>query len=756
MSNYTQHRRWAPRILAGLAALTIGTTGAVTATAAQAAEQQVTGLQLDWGYSSYAQYGVFGPWAMEAAGDGVSIATVPEAEVAGAVPGASSKDYRIASFADGAGSLDPETGAGTITWPDAGTLTVNPVRMMGGPDLFFSAPILEVAADGTAALSFDVGAGAGASMGGAPSPAQDPVRTTVLTLTDTHIADGELTGTPVFAGQHYRNAEGVQQTQEAGGSWLQSYIDQLPDAVRAFHYMTGTSTLNQQKAPLPFQVIGDLPEGPATGAAPQIELFAADGQTPLGTTTVNPGDEIVVRGSGFDPEANNPGGDGSGLPIPNNQPQGTFVAFGAVGSPWKPSEQAPSENRTQVRANTKWVLLESVIAAMPAPLQATMRAQAIILDPATGTFEGRITAATPSEIPANGQFGVYSYAGGAANATNPAQELFIPVTYSDAPTPGEGGETETPVTGELVWGFKKSWRDYVANVAQGATHHSGHATIDEAGLFHFPLAAGSTYDPATGTGVLKYEGRIRFQSALHEFDIVLQNPHVTITAPSAPGILSAELSTTTTVGDLTVSRVDVARIALTEPTVVSSAIGSVSAVPADPSGPGAAPAGDATYRASWTAQATTILDTIQPTELHDFYAGQAGDPVSFGTSQVETVPGTDPGTDTDPATDPATDPGTGTDPATDPATDPGTSTDPGTGTDPSTGGTGAPKPDTAGSTGDAGTASVEGLARTGADPAQGALLGAAALLLVGGAALALARARSSRAARAAAASIPSE
>ena len=277
-----------------------------TATAAQAADQQVAGLQLDWGYSSYAQYGVFGPWAMEASGDGVSIASVPEAEVVGAVPGASSRDYRIASFADGAGSLDPATGAGTITWPDAGTLTVNPVRMMGGPDLFFSAPILEVAVDGTAALSFEVGAGAGASMGGTPSPAQDPVRTTVLTMTDTHIADGELTGTPVFAGQHYRNAEGVQQTHEAGGSWLQSYVDKLPDAVRAFHYMTGASTLNQQKAPLPFQVIGDLPEGPATGGTPQIELFAADGQTPLGTTTVNPGDEILVRGTGFDPRGEQP------------------------------------------------------------------------------------------------------------------------------------------------------------------------------------------------------------------------------------------------------------------------------------------------------------------------------------------------------------------------------------------------------------------------------------------------------------------
>ena len=75
----------------------------------------------------------------------------------------------------------------------------------------------------------------------------------------------------------------------------------------------------------------------ATPSKPAIEVFLADGVTPVRTTQLHPGDQVVVKGSGFDPNANT---DGLPVPVPPGVPHGTFVTFG----PFEPNCSQASQN----------------------------------------------------------------------------------------------------------------------------------------------------------------------------------------------------------------------------------------------------------------------------------------------------------------------------------------------------------------------------------------------------------------------------
>ncbi len=70
-----------------------------------------------------------------------------------------------------------------------------------------------------------------------------------------------------------------------------------------------------------------------------IDVFLADGTTPAAGARLQAGDEIVVKGTGYDPTANV---GGRGVPIPSNLPQGTYVVFGNFAATWQPSQGAPS------------------------------------------------------------------------------------------------------------------------------------------------------------------------------------------------------------------------------------------------------------------------------------------------------------------------------------------------------------------------------------------------------------------------------
>ncbi|WP_069386184.1 HtaA domain-containing protein [Cellulosimicrobium cellulans] len=173
----------------------------------------------------------------------------------------------------------------------------------------------------------------------------------------------------------------------------------------------------------PVSVRGAEPQEPVW--EPSVTLYAADGVTPLGDDVVRAGDEIVVKGAGFDPEGNV---GGRGVPIPATLPQGTYVVFGKFAEQWRPSEGVTSAARTVL--SQQWALAEPVLDQVPPMFQQTIRDQWAEITP-DGTFEARLTVGTSD---GEGRYGVYTY--GAGGVTNADQELYAPVSLTtDPPEP---------------------------------------------------------------------------------------------------------------------------------------------------------------------------------------------------------------------------------------------------------------------------------------------------------------------------------
>ncbi|MET4225833.1 HtaA domain-containing protein [Oerskovia enterophila] len=193
---------------------------------------------------------------------------------------------------------------------------------------------------------------------------------------------------------------------------------------------------------------------PAPVFEPAIEVFAADGVTPLKSTLVRPGDVIVVKGSGFDPAANV---GGRGAPIPANLPQGTYVVFGSFADEWQPSTGAPPTARKV--GPQAWALAESVLDQVPPAFQGTIRKQWVDIAE-DGSFTATLTLAELEAIE-GGSFGVYTYAAGGVK--NAAQELAFPVSFTNAPAPAP--LTVTPTAPSVTAGAKLSLT--VAGLATG-------------------------------------------------------------------------------------------------------------------------------------------------------------------------------------------------------------------------------------------------------------------------------------------------
>lgn len=161
---------------------------------------------------------------------------------------------------------------------------------------------------------------------------------------------------------------------------------------------------------------------PAPVWTPDFQVFAADGVTPIDSTTpVYNGDEIVIRGSGFDPNANV---GGRGMPIPAHLPQGSYVVLGSFSPDWQPSTGAASAKR---KAGAQgWVLAESVLNQVPSRFQGVIRGQWVSLAD-DGSWTARLTVGEITGGPADGRYGVYSY--GAGGVSNASQELEFLLNY---------------------------------------------------------------------------------------------------------------------------------------------------------------------------------------------------------------------------------------------------------------------------------------------------------------------------------------
>ena len=187
----------------------------------------------------------------------------------------------------------------------------------------------------------------------------------------------------------------------------------MPDASTLYGRSTVAITDVQWEALLPAPV------------SASIEVFLADGTTPVANTPLKAGDKIVVKGSGYDPTANL-GTEGRGVPIPKHLPQGTYVVFGNFASTWQPSAGAAST--TRVVGSQAWALAESVLNQVPSQYQGAIRAQWVDIA-ADGSFRATLTLKDAATTP--GAYGVYTYAAG--GVVNADQERSVALNYGDTP-----------------------------------------------------------------------------------------------------------------------------------------------------------------------------------------------------------------------------------------------------------------------------------------------------------------------------------
>jgi len=292
-------RRWrATRLVVGLAVAATALlaacvppddgTGTTTTTTEATDPNAVSGVQLIWAYSQYAQYGVFGAWSQVASGPNVAV-NVTDGEAVTGLPAEAGRPYTQGQFDGGTGSIDPVTGEGTITW-DTGDWVLNAYNgMYGAPDETLRDPILDIEADGSGTLSFEAFIPAGLDILGNPAPAAGPTRLAIATFDGLdELTETGLTATPDFAGRAYTPALG-QPSQDCGGiggSWPAAWIDFVPVSVQAHYYTTSCSGLNLRKSPAPFSV--------SWGTAPAGIVR----QPTLSATAVVAGDRLHSLGAG--------------------------------------------------------------------------------------------------------------------------------------------------------------------------------------------------------------------------------------------------------------------------------------------------------------------------------------------------------------------------------------------------------------------------------------------------------------------------
>ena len=216
-------------------------------------------------------------------------------------------------------------------------------------------------------------------------------------------------------------------------------------------------------------------EEPVPVFTPELKVFAADGVTVL-SGPVAEGTKVVVKGSGFDPQANIAPA-GSRPPIAAGNPAGVYVVFGKFADKWRPSEGAPSSAR--VVGDQLWALSQVALDAVPAAYKKVVSDQWVEISP-EGNFTATLTVAKKTDKngevqwPEAGNFGAYTYpAGGTSNA---AQELYAPITVGKPaepvakpalkvePATGLKHASKVMVSGS---GYTKDRWIYIAETAQG-------------------------------------------------------------------------------------------------------------------------------------------------------------------------------------------------------------------------------------------------------------------------------------------------
>lgn len=358
--------------------------------------------------------------------------------------------------------LDPLTLTATVTAPAAATSTVieaAPVAPQAGDEVTLTATVFPASAAG--AVTFLDG--------------ENPLGTV-------SVADGTatLTTSALASGDHQLTASFA------------------PDDFEA--YLASTST------PVTVTVAGattDPEPNPDPVWEPSVEVFLADGTTPIGSTPVYDGDTIVIKGSGFDPEANV---GGRGVPVPNTLPQGDYVVFGSFAADWRPSDDVPASAR-QVGAQL-WALTADTLDKVPEQYRDIIRKDWTELH-TDGTFTATLTVAAPKSVVEGGSYGIYTYAAGGQK--NAEQETSTPIDYRGErlAQPEPGDEPAIEVVGGANAVKPGDALDFVVTGLEQAEKVRFEVHSD-------PVDAGTALADAEGTARLSWTVPAGFAPGAHE------------------------------------------------------------------------------------------------------------------------------------------------------------------------------------------------------------------------------------------------
>ncbi|ROS23157.1 Ig-like domain repeat protein [Cellulomonas sp. PhB150] len=503
-------------VAAAVAVAVAGGAAVVAASPASAAVETIKNATFTWGVSGYAQVGIFGPWTFK---DLTGNAT----QLVGSVSGGSQAEYVVAPlpatsmpvsspqktpnavrFTSGTGTVDPATGASTLSWTGSYTVNAYPAAF-NAPNEIYSDPRLTLDAQGSGTLSFHFVLGAGVGQDGQPTAEQDLGRVTLVSFANGAVtgldADG-FTATPAYQGVAVTvpadsSAQVTTCTTDGGatgwwGSWNPTFVNALPSSVRPHFYSTGCTGNQDLKPALPVDVAFER-YAPAS-----VTVSATDLQSD-GTT------EVTVEGTGFAPTL----ATGTRPPFAGIA-SGAYVAFGRYADVWKPSAGAPSSARTNpAGANGTG---SAVIWAVPA---ASFTASSPRQDPAAASYtelraDGTFTAKSKVNkawlASAAGNYGIYTYAGGGPTVSQ--YETYTPITFHDRAESVTFGADVSAVAGAVPSVQTKVYAAGTHAPSGEVTVLDGTATVGSATLAAGKATVALSADLAVGDHelVLRYAG----------------------------------------------------------------------------------------------------------------------------------------------------------------------------------------------------------------------------------------------------------
>jgi hypothetical protein len=402
-------------------------------------------------------------------------------------------------FTGGTGTVDPASNTATVQWSGSFTSV-----FYGGLTYWSAAnPGLTVHADGSAALTATV-SGYGSDMNDATKWTSLAPRT--VTLASLHGVTVTATGFTV--------------TPDYPGTFPQSFIDFQRETGQSSYWFTSGGARDAAKPAVPLTVaytVAAIPTGAPTGTPTPT---AAPTTAPTATPTTTP--------------------------------------------PPAPTTSHPTVNLADNSVAAKGDL--AFTAAGFTPLESVsvvVHSNPVTLTAAVADSRGVVSASRtlPANLPAGRHTLIVTGSESKATASSTFTIAATPATPTTPTTAATTAVTKTAANscqltagvkgGSLVWGFKKSFRSYVASSASNSIGASGGAVIlnqdlavpgkPMSGTYQWPFVSSSAYASASSFSV-QYGGAIELKYPAHYFDIVIAKPRLVVSGST--GTMYADVTLT--------------------------------------------------------------------------------------------------------------------------------------------------------------------------------------------------------------------